>query len=529
MTTVFLLEVPARVTGSPTTQTLRVATEPGYNHPTAPGYYAPHLIQPGLIKRHIVASGRILGESQVSFGANIIQNIEGDYDEYFDYGYGDEATLLIGDHEDDYSNFVTVQTAKLEQPEGNDREMVFRWRGRDAELDVVAQPATYAGTNLESPSGEIEGTPSDIKGQPKIRLFGKAENIPADPVDTSDNIFALNHDDSGNSAAVGSVDAVRVNGSAWSPGSPVTDHANLAALQAASPAQGIYHTALALGLVKLGGTIGSGTVTIDATERSTASENRVASLVNRILQDAGVASGDIVSADVTQLESDAPYPSGAMVRGGSYRELIDAIRVGAAAWVAPNRLGKYNMQQIKAPTGSAAATFRRFEYPNTAGASDFAIQQLERLVPTDEGRGVPVWQVTVNYLKFWQVQEGALAGGLSEADKAKYSREFRSVTAEDATIKNQFPLAGSITLNTVLTDESNASSLASHILTLLGSKRDLFRLVARYDVPLASAVDLGDVVEVYHPRFGLTGGKKFNVHGIQYDARKFEIELELWG
>jgi len=42
-------------------------------------------------------------------------------------------------------------------------------------------------------------------------------------------------------------------------------------------------------------------------------------------------------------------------------------------------------------------------------------------------------------------------------------------------------------------------------------------------------VDLGDVVRVVYPRFGLSGGKLFNVHGIQYDARKFEVEMELWG
>jgi hypothetical protein len=243
-----------------------------------------------------------------------------------------------------------------------------------------------------------------------------------------------------------------------------------------------------------------------------------------------VASGDIVSADVAQLATDAPYNTGVVIRTENYREAVDAIRAGAAAWVAPNRLGQYNMRQIQEPSGSPVATFRRFDYPNVAGEDDFAIKRLERLVSNDDGRGVPVWQVTVNYLRLWSVQSAdALADSLSEEEKAFYSREFRSVTVEDSSIKAQFPLAGSITVDTLLSEEADAQELAEHLLSLVGVRRDLYRLVADYDVPLAEAVDLGDVVQVYYPRFGLSGGQLFNVHGIQYDARKFEVELELWG
>jgi hypothetical protein len=531
MTAIFLLEIPARTAGSPSMKTLRVATFPGYNHPTAPGYYPPHLKQPGLVERHISSQGTVIGESEVSYGVNVIANMPGadgagPYDEYFDYGYGDEATLLLGDSDEPYSSFVTVQIGKPQQPEGDERDITFRWRGRDTELDLPASQATYAGTNLQSPGGEVEGTPEDLQGQRKIRIFGKVLNVAADPVDSSQNIFGLNHDQDGDLAVISSIDGVRVNGSVWNAGS---DRASLAALQSASPAQGDYDTSLASGLIKLGGTIGQGRVTVDVTENATASNNRVAGLLNRLLQDAGVDSGDIVTADVTQLESEAGYTAGVVVRNQNWRELIDLVRLSGAAWVAPNRLGKYNMQQIKAPAGTAAATFRRFEYPNVAGANDFAIRSIERLLPQDQNRGVPIWQVTVNYGRFWETQEGALASGLSEADKKKYATAFRSVTAEDAAVKDQFPLAGTLTVDTVLVNEADAQAIADHLLTLFGVRRDLYRLVARYDAPLAAAVDLGDVVEVFDPRFGLSAGKKFNVHGIQYNARKFEIKLELWG
>ena len=84
-------------------------------------------------------------------------------------------------------------------------------------------------------------------------------------------------------------------------------------------------------------------------------------------------------------------------------------------------------------------------------------------------------------------------------------------------------------MDTLLTTEADAQALAEHLLSLFGVRRDLFRLKASYDVPLAGAVDLGDVVKVYHPAFWPFGRRLFNVHGIQYDARKFDLELELWG
>lgn len=296
-----------------------------------------------------------------------------------------------------------------------------------------------------------------------------------------------------------------------------------------------FHTNLGTGgaFSVAGGTITDTALELSGDENPTgevSDDNNVAGVLKRLLLDGGVPENNIVLADVDQLDADAGYVTGIIVRTQTYREAIDAIRVGAAAWVAPNRLGQYNMRQIQDPSGTPAATFRLFEYPNVAGLNDFAIKKLERLVSNDEGRGVPTWQITVNYLRMWAVQSGdELAGSVTEADKAKYSREYRSVTVEDSTIKNQFPLAGTLTVDTLLTTEADAQALADHLLSLFGVRRDLFRLKASYDVPLAGAVDLGDVVKVYHPRFGLSGGRLFNVHGIQYDARKFDLELELWG
>lgn len=543
---------------SPTEQAvLRVASFPGFNAPDSPGFFAPAIKQPAKIKRHIVAGGRpgeggrLFGASEVSYGALVVDNITGEYDAWLSYGYGDPAIIQLVDSAAAYASAVTVLTGVIEQATGDSKELVFRFRDRLAELDLPVQPSTYLGT------GGLEGQPASLKGKPKIRLFGACKNIDADPVDPTQNIFSCNHTKAGAAAPLASAPAVRVNGQASVFSA---DYASEAALRAATVAQGYFATANALGLLRVGGTIGQGQVTADCTERTTSAENHIASLLNRLLLDAGVSGADIIAGDITQLEIDAPYEAGSIFRGETYREALDLLRIGALAWVAPNRLGQYNIRRIKAPgvtedggtylvddsgalpvddggayvvldtKAATVATFKPYTYPNVAGANDFEIRSIEPLVSSDDSKGVPAWQITVNYLKLGTVQSSdALAAAVPEADKAFYSQQYRSITREDATIKNHYPNAVSLSFDTLLTQQADATALADDLLALLGVRRELFRVVASYTIPLAQALDLGDVVRLFYPRFGLENGKLFNVHGIEYDAQQGEVELELWG
>ncbi len=526
MALIWLAEITAGTSGSPTQTILRAASAPyGYNHPSAPGLYLPVIKQAANIRRHIVADGRTFGSSSPSYGELVLDNVSGGYDDYLDYGYGFDGKLLLGDHEADYSTFVTVIAGKIEQAVGDLSEIIFRFRDRQLELDREVSPVVYAGTN--SGTTGLEGLPGDIKGQNKIRFFGICQQVTPDPLNTSDQVFGVNHTKAGAQTALSAFNAVRVNGSLWTFDS---DYANAAALQgAAAPSQGFYDTSVAVALIRMGGTIG-GQVTVDVTESGTAATNRLPSIVNRLLLDAGVSSGDIVSADITQLSTDAGWDAGIVIKSETYRQALDMLSASFGGWYAPNRLGQYNVKQIKAPTGTPDATFRRFIYPEVATAGDYRIETLERVVSNDDGRGVPAWKITVNYLRMWTVQAAdSIAAAVTEANRAKFSREYRSVTAEDTTVKEQYPEAVELSFDTVLINETDAQALANHLLTLYGVKRNLYRLTASYDASLAAAIDLGDVVKIFYPRFGLDAGQLFNIHGILYDARAKTVELECWG
>lgn len=522
---IYLAEITAQVDVYGTQDTLRVASAPlGYNHPTGPGVFLPQLLQPALLQRHIIGAARTQGGSEVAFGELVVDNTTGELDDWLSYGYGSPVTIYIGSKTTAYSSLTTIMAGRVEQPTADNKTITFRIKDRQIELDKPASRARYAGTN--SGSSGIEGTANDLKGKAKIRARGKVLNVDVDQVNTTQQIFALNHTSNGLSAAVTSIEAVRNNGVAWTVG---TNRADLAALQAATPAQGVYDTCLSLGLIKLGGTIGSGAITADYTVGTT-TDLYPANVIDWLLRDAGIDPYDIHATDITQLATDAPYDCGIVIREESYRAALDAIAESVLGWYAPDRLGIYNARMIKSPTGASAAVLRPFTFGNKAAASDFELISIVRNVTQDEGRGVPAWRVTVNYARMWLVQDkDGLAASVTEANKQKFSQQYRSVVAENAAIKDQFPEAVEITIDTLLVDETDAQAIADVALLLYGTRRDLFTVTASYDATLAAAVDLGDVVEVYHPRFNLAAGRQFNIHGFTNDARARRVEMELWG
>lgn len=526
MTLIYLVEITAGVAGSPIQRTLRVASAPlGYNNPTAPAYYAPHLIEAANIRRAIVAPRRTFGASEIGVGEVRVMNIDGVYDEWFDFGYGFDSRVLIGDHTDDYGDFTVVLTGKVEQPSGNKDEIIFRFRDRQIELDRLVSPVAYLGTN--SGTTGTEGNANDIKGQSKIRVFGEVFNITPDAINANDRLYGVNHTKAGVLDDVNSI-TMRLNGSAWTLAG---NDADIATLQAASISQGNYRTSLANGALRLGGSAPAegGAITCDVIESSTGSVNQIASIIERLLLDAGVASGDIDVRLDDSSPSFAAWTAGLLIRDETYRTALDTLCGNSAIWYCPNRLGVYQVRRFDVPSNPVAG-FKKFDYPNVAAATDYEIRDLERIVTNDEGRGVPAWRITVNYKRMWTVQDrDGLAAAISDDDRELYSREYRSVTVTNEAIRDQYPEAVELEFNTVLTRESDATLLANHLLDLYGVQRSMYRLTARYNVPIAQAIDLGDTITVTHNRYGLQSGRDFVITAMRYNAQKYEIELELWG
>jgi hypothetical protein len=137
---------------------------------------------------------------------------------------------------------------------------------------------------------------------------------------------------------------------------------------------------------------------------------------------------------------------------------------------------------------------------------------------------VPVYRVTVNYYEIYTVQTTDLAGGVTAANRAFYASQWRTVLAEDASVKRKHPDAGEIFLNGLHKAVSYATTAATDRLALLGVRRDLIE----FGCPI-QPVNLGQVINVTLPRFGMQAGKNMRIQDIKYELKTGRMRITCWG
>ena len=83
-----------------------------------------------------------------------------------------------------------------------------------------------------------------------------------------------------------------------------------------------------------------------------------------------------------------------------------------------------------------------------------------------------------------------------------------------------------------------ASLIATHIdligpctrlLALHSTRRDFFEVAVHLDSLSGASPWLMDVVQLTHPRFGLSGGRLFRVLGIRPELARKRFVFTLWG
>ena len=120
-----------------------------------------------------------------------------------------------------------------------------------------------------------------------------------------------------------------------------------------------------------------------------------------------------------------------------------------------------------------------------------------------------------------------LNGNVSNARRARLAKQTRPVSAVRTATQTRHPLAGEITIDSVLADRNQAQAIADDLVALLGVRRDVVTVTARID--RLAGIDVGGCVEIVTPRLGYTAGRIMRVTGYRFDAESGEIELNLWG
>jgi len=507
---VIVVEIAPAINADGVLQTFYLSTDGFQTGPTdtpANTAFLPVLKQPASIGVSAFSEGQTTGSSQLQAGDTKFVNIDGEFDDWKTYGFdGRSVVIRSGQVGAPYpSGFSLIFTGVAASATVGLREVVIKLKDKAHALDRPVLTTQYAGTNA-GPVG-LEGLPEDIKGRVKPRVYGKVREIAPPLVNASELVYQVND------GPVDDIPGVYDRGAAKAQGA---DYATSALLMASTPAGATYHTCLAEGLFMVDSH--DGLVTADVTESAAAADMTVGVILNRLALASGLTAAEINADDVAQLNFLAPYVVGDYIDDDrSFRDEMDRIAASVGAWWAFDASGVLRMGQLAAP--SAIVDYSFIEADVLAGfESDVA-----------DGDGVPVWRVNVRHTKFYTAQTSDVAGSVSDERRGELAQEYRTFSAEDPSVKFQFLNARELTVDSLLSAEADAETVADMLLALHKVRRDLFHAPVKVDAFAGANTGLIRSVNLTHGRFGLSGGRNLIVLGFDLDLGRKRVAMKLWG
>lgn len=351
----------------------------------------------------------------------------------------------------------------------------------------------YGGTNV-LPNG-VDGTPADLMGQYKPRVYGTVLNVSPKAVNTSLLIYQCS--DQANC----SITQVYDNGVALTAATP---YASLAALEASAPSAGYY--GVFEGYFRLGSSPAS-QVTCDAT---TPGMTTVASILQQLALDSTfITSGQISSADVTAMNTAYPQTVGVWADGSTAtQDLMDLIAISIGAYYNFDRFGVLRMAVLVPPSGTPSVTF------DATVMEDITITAA----------GIPSYQVTLNYATNYTTQNQP-ATSVTVARRTFLSQSNLTQVASNTAVQTAWPSALTQTFTTALVNQADAVTIAAQFLAIFSR-----RLLMTMDIPLSQlgTLDIGSVVGFTYPRYNLPS-KLMLIVGIDAGADTNVANLTLWG
>lgn len=491
------IEVSAWRISAAAVEVLRFSSAGFTTRPTdTPGnaYFEGCLLEQPRLSRTLFDRATTYGASRASAGKIRLNNTGGGLDSLVaDYAFdGRPFTVKVGQAGTPVSGWATVMSGLLDDVSADDGAMSLQVRDRLAFLGRPLARPKYAGSNV-LPDG-VEGTKDDLKDQYKPRVYGAVLNVPAKAVNTSRLVYQV-------SDQACTVSAVYDNGVALARGA---DYASQAELLATAPAAGAFRCWL--GLFRLGSTP-AGQVTADAAT----AEQRAGALLKQLALDAEIVAGDIQDADVAALNAANAAPVGVWVDGEvSAQAVMDELANAIGAWYGFDRFNRLRMGRLTAPSGVPVARWS----PNSV--TNLVLRSA----------GVPSWRAVVRFGRNYTVQAQP-AGSVAQARKAFLAQEYRQTAVEVAAVKTAWPSSEEITFDSALLVEADAAAEAARRSALYSVRR----VLVEAEIPLSELgdlVDLGVVVALDHPRYGLAG-RLLRVIGLDAGVDSDTVKLTLWG
>ena len=477
------------------TTTLYIGTDAFTTRPAddpADVYFEP-IIQDGIsFERSMARPGAVGGRSLPGRGALRLVNT-GDFDHWLDYNFdGRRVSILSGEAGEDWAEFETVFEGVTGEAGFGRLEIVLPLLDNRDRLDRPLQETLFSG------AGGVEGG-DDLKSKPKPVCLGECRNITPVLVDATARTYQVND------GAIEAIDGIYDNGRALAAADYTADLAAGRFTLAAQP---------------------NGLVTADVRgdKRGGVYVSTAADMLRRLAVDFGGLGdpGDLDTASFSALNVKTTATLG-VYTGTAARNLLDVmdeVAVSVGGHHGFNRAGLLSVGRLEAPSGTPVI--------------DIDEGDIERGGLGRESFGSPAWRRRVGYGRSWTVQlPDQLDGAATEAFKTFAAEEFRIAAAEDDTVKQDGPgndghkmAADPEPVATLLVEKTDAETEAARLLALYGRRRAVYRVATR---AAAFAVDLGDVVRLVHPRFGLAAGRDLIVVRFFERAALGEVELDLWG
>lgn len=473
-------------------------------------YYASRIKDPGNFDRSLFSSGETRGRSSVGSGDIVVANGDPGHGETLDtwlnWGWSGRPitikALPVGARSLAAASVLfNGRLSKLTSTRPLD-QLELKIADRLADLDKPLLTELFAGTTT-STAPSAEGN-ADLKGKIKQRCYGTCREVPLQPANPYDLIYLASLGDDVQSVTV------------YDGGVPLTYdgiNASISDLRAASIAPGHYRRFK--GYIRLGG-VAQFALSADVIEGANAGARTAAQIAYRMLREFGLAPSEFITGAFTELDAANNAGCGYFVDNDrtaltAAQEVLDSV----GAWLVPNRDGSFVVGRYSDPSSAPGLTF------------DIEEQSLGDSLERVDG-AIPVYRIVLQYQRVNQVQaESALAGAVTAERRAYLGNEWRTVVAEDASIKAKHLDARELTITTFLTDEAAAQAEANRLLALYKVERDRYRVT----LPLSAGwgADVGLAVTLVHPRLGMALGRPFNVIGRTDNYAAESVQLDLWG
>lgn len=225
----------------------------------------------------------------------------------------------------------------------------------------------------------------------------------------------------------------------------------------------------------------------------------------------GIGSGDILTADITAINTAFPYDLWGYVTGeDSVLDVLDRLAQGLSLWYGFTREAKFEIKEFTVPSGSPDLSLdTRSIQPKLKGKSS----------------GDVAHKITVKYDENPSKMSANSIGSVTDDYKAWLEEQWREEISEDSDVLDLYPLAEEREFKTVLRDRADATAVGGKWLILLKVKR--FETIFLVKSPALSC-HLGNVLKITFPRFGLASGVLHRVVKIEESYSQNEYVITAW-